>query len=62
MQEINIRGNKTGLQVLVNGEPDFTILSNEELTLLGTVFELVISKQYENYVKRKERDSPKKIS
>ncbi len=60
MQEVTVRGNKTGLRVFVNGEPNFTTISNEDLTLLGTVLELVISKQYENYVKRKERDSPKK--
>ncbi len=60
MQEVNIRGNKTGLAILVNGEPNFAVAPEEEMTLLGTVLELVIVKQHENYVKRKSRDAPVK--
>ncbi len=60
MREVTVRGNKTGLRVFVNGEPDFAVVSDEDMTLFGTVLELVISKQYENYAKRKERESPKK--
>ena len=56
MQEINVKGNETGLRVFIDGEPNLLSMPEEEINILATVLEMVISKQYENYTKRKDRD------
>lgn len=52
MQEIMVKGNNTGLRVFIDGEPDLRSMPNE-LDIIANVLEMVISKQHENYVKRK---------
>ena len=53
MQEISVKGNDTGLRVFIDGELDISLLPESDLNALATVLESVLSKQYENYVKRK---------
>jgi len=53
LKEITVRENELGLAVFIDGEPNLADLTSDELTVLATVFEVVISKQYENYNKRK---------
>ena len=53
MREITVRENKLGLTVFIDGEPNLADFTSDELTVLATVFEVVISKQHENYNKRK---------
>lgn len=60
MQEINVKGNETGLRVFIYGEPNLLSMPEEEINILATVLEMVISKQYENYTKRKDRDERRK--
>lgn len=60
MQEINVKGNETGLRVFIDGEPNLLSMPEEEINILATVLEMVISKQYENYTKRKDRDERRK--
>ena len=60
MQEINVKGNETGLRVFIDGEPSLLSMPEEEINILATVLEMVISKQYENYTKRKDRDERRK--
>ena len=62
LKEITVRGNETGLAVFIDGEPDLKELSSDELTVLATVLEVVISRQYENYVKRKVEGKKKTVS
>lgn len=52
MQEIMVKGNNTGLKVFIDGELDLRSMPNE-MDIIANVLEMVISKQYENYVKRK---------
>lgn len=60
MQEINVKGNETGLRVFIDVEPNLLSMPEEEINILATVLEMVISKQYENYTKRKDRDERRK--
>lgn len=60
MQEINVKGNETGLRVFIDGEPNLLSMPEEKINILATVLEMVISKQYENYTKRKDRDERRK--
>ena len=60
MQEINVKGNETGLRVFIDEEPNLLSMPEEEINILATVLEMVISKQYENYTKRKDRDERRK--
>lgn len=62
LKEITVRENETGLAVFIDGEPDLKELSSDELTVLATVLEVVISRQYENYIKRKGEGKKKKVS
>ena len=59
MQEIMVKGNNSGLRVFIDGEPDLRSMP-DELEIIATVLEMVISKQYENYVKRKSQPSQRK--
>lgn len=59
MQEIMVKGNNTGLRVFIDGEPDLRSMT-DELEIIATVLEMVISKQYENYVKRKSQPAQRK--
>ena len=54
MREVNLKENKTGLKVFVDGDIDFKEKPEEELLVLATVFEMIISRQFESYIKRKE--------
>lgn len=56
MKEITVKGCDLGLKIFINEEPDLSKLSDEELDVLATVLEILISKQYENYMKRKKYD------
>lgn len=59
MREIVVTPNTLDLKVYVNGEPQLSELSNDGLTLLAAVLELIVSKQFENYTKRKKRSKKK---
>ena len=54
MREVYLKENKTGLKVFVDGDIDFKEKPEEELLVLATVFEMIISRQFESYIKRKE--------
>lgn len=61
MKEITVKNNYFGLTILIDGEPNFAELTSEELAVLATVFEVVITRQYENYIKRKGEAKKKKV-
>ena len=54
MQEVTVKGNNTGLRVFIDGEPDLRSMP-DELEIIATVLEMVISKQHEKYIKRKSQ-------
>ena len=54
MQEVTVKGNKTGLRVFIDGEPDLRSMP-DELEIIAIVLEMVISKQHEKYIKRKSQ-------
>ena len=60
MREIVVTPNTLDLKVYVNGEPQLSELDNDELTLMAAVLELIVSKQFENYTKRKSRANKKR--
>ena len=60
MREIVVTPNTLDLKVYVNGEPQLSELNNDELTLMAAVLELIVSKQFENYTKRKSRSNKKR--
>ena len=60
MREIVVTPNTLDLKVYVNGEPQLSELNNDELTLMAAVLELIVSKQFENYTKRKSRAKKKR--
>ena len=60
MREIVVTPNTLDLKVYVNGEPQLSELYNDELTLMAAVLELIVSKQFENYTKRKSRANKKR--
>lgn len=62
MKEITVRGNDTGLKVFVDGEPNLNELEDADLTVLATVLEVIIERQFENYTKRKGEGKKKKMS
>ena len=55
-----MRGNDTGLKVFVDGEPNLNELEDADLTVLATVLEVIIERQFENYTKRKGEGKKKK--
>lgn len=61
MKEITVKNNELGLSIMINGEPDLKEMDVGDFAVLASVLELIVSKQYENYVKRKKcPDSVKK--
>lgn len=54
MQEINLKTNKTGLKIFIDGTPNISSIPNEDLEPLITNLELTISKHFESYMKRKK--------
>lgn len=59
MQEVTVKGNNTGLRVFIDGEPDLRSMP-DELEIIATVLEMVISKQHEKYIKRKSQPAQRK--
>ena len=62
MQEINVKGNTTGLRVFVEGEPDFSKQPDDELTVLASILHHVLIQQIRNYDKRKGEYQKKKAA
>ena len=61
MKEITVKNNELGLNIMINGEPDLKEMDAGDFAVLASVLELIVSRQYENYVKRKKcPDSVKK--
>ena len=54
MKEIAVKNNELGLKIMINGEPDLKEMDEGDFTVLASVLELIVSRQYENYVKRKK--------
>ena len=54
MKEITVKNNELGLGITINGEPDLKEMDEGDFTVLASVLELIVSRQYENYVKRKK--------
>ena len=56
MQEINLKTNKTGLKIFVNGTQNILAIPNEDLEPLITNLEIAISKHFESYMKKKRSE------
>ena len=54
MKEITVKNNEPGLNIMINGEPDLKEMDAGDFAVLASVLELIVSRQYENYVKRKK--------
>ena len=51
MEEIEVRGNNTGLKCYINGVCDLTLMSKEEMDLFVASIVPVLLDHYQNYVK-----------
>ena len=60
MQEINVQHNPKGLTVLIDEEVILPSKPRDELDVLAAILEATIFQQYENYVKRKNREERSK--
>ena len=61
MKEITVKNNELGLNIMINGELNLKEMDAGDFAVLASVLELIVSRQYENYVKRKKcPDSVKK--
>ena len=53
VEEIEVKGNNTGLKCYINGVCDLTLMSKEEMDLFVASIVPVLLEHYQNYVKRK---------
>lgn len=54
LKEISVKTNPLSLRVFVNGEPNLSRMEATELSLMASRLELVISQEFDDYMKRKE--------
>ena len=54
LKEISVKTNPLNLRVFVNGEPNLSRMEAAELSLMASRLELVISQEFDDYMKRKE--------
>ncbi len=62
MKQITLKGEDKKLNIFIDGKPNFKALPEEDLMVLATVFENIISRRYEQYIKRKECGKKQKKS
>ena len=53
VEEIEVKGNNTGLKCYINGVCDLTLMPKEEMDLFVASIVPVLLEHYQNYVKRK---------
>ena len=53
VEEIEVKGNNTGLKCYINGVCDLTLMPKEEMDLFVASIVSVLLDHYQNYVKRK---------
>lgn len=59
MQVVELKRNPTGLKIYVNGKPNLHKVPEEALGIASAALEPVLSKHYDQYIRRKARDRPK---
>lgn len=60
MQEVTVEHNPKGLTVLIDEEVILPGKPRDELDVIAAILEATIFQQYENYVKRKNREERSK--
>ena len=60
MEELQVSSNKTGLKVFINGIPDLNEIQEDDFRVWSVVLERVLTEHFDNYLKRKARDRPRK--
>ena len=60
VEEIEVKGNNTGLKCYINGVCDLTLMPKEEMDLFVASIVPVLLDHYQNYVKRKDERTKNK--